>query len=135
MLELVKSLCSVLSNSSAIQSQGVTGIFEELAPLHQATPYIIITEQSSLDEYSHDRRAATEYVYSIKCVDDSRSPIRSRTVSESIDSALTLQPLTVSGYSAFFVRRTSQFSYTEGKDNQFYRHRGGLYAMMLSPDN
>jgi len=133
MLALVRSIYDALTAAN-LAALGVTGIFEDKAKAGQEFPYVIISEQSALDGYSHDRRSHTDYVYSIKCVDNSLSAIRCREVSEAIDTALTLQPLVVVGYSAFFVRRTSQFSYTEERDGQFYRHRGGQYAMMLSPN-
>lgn len=133
MLALVRSIYDALTAAN-LAAIGVTGIFEDKAKVGQEFPYVIISEQSALDGYSHDRRSHTDYVYSIKCVDNSLSAIRCREVSEAIDTALTLQPLAVVGYSAFFVRRTSQFAYTEERDGQFYRHRGGQYAMMLSPN-
>lgn len=133
MLALVRAIYAALE-AAGMAGLGVTGIFEDKAKAGQEFPYIIISEQSALDGYSHDRRSHTDYVYSIKCVDSSLSAIRCREISEAIDAALTLQPLTVTGYTAFFVRRTSQFAYTEERDGQFYRHRGGQYAMMLSPN-
>lgn len=142
MLALSKAIWSALSESSAIQALGVTQIVQDVvvdgvqrAPESTGplVPYIVIQKQAAIDNYVHDRRSSTNFTYLIKCVDASPSVERAELVAEAIDSTLDLQALAIDGGMATqFLHRRQAVSYSEVKNGVIYRHRGGIYAMMVA---
>jgi hypothetical protein len=102
---LNSALYSRLQTTSAITSQlsGTTAIYNQQAPEGAVLPYVVFSTPSELDENMTQNRTKNNVVY-IRAYSGS-SAAQAGSIDAAIDTALHLIPLTVTGWSNFWMVR------------------------------
>ena len=126
---LEEALFNKLSDSS-IEASGATGAYNRIAPQGSALPYIIFQWQGGGDENSSPRRARNT-LYAVQALavtlDDADA------IDAAVDALLHHQPLTVPGWSAFWLAREGDIAYQEvDPTGRPIFHAGGLYRVRMS---
>jgi hypothetical protein len=102
---LNSALYSRLQTTSAITSllSGTTAIYNQQAPEGAILPYVVFSTPSEIDENMTQNRTKNNVVY-IRAYSGS-SAAQAGSIDAAIDTALHLIPLTVTGWSNFWMVR------------------------------
>lgn len=111
---------------------GTAAIYHRVAPQGADAPYIVFNQQAGTPSYTMGQRAWDELLYQVKGVTQDSSSVVAGSIADRIDTVLTDQPLSVTGGSAFYVRRSSDVDYAEVDRGEVYNHEGGLYRLYVS---
>ena len=111
----------------------VTGVYAILAPDDAKFPLVVYQKLHSVDSYTLSRRIETNYSYQIKAINRGRSKSAIGSAMQCIDELLTLQPLAVTGYQVYVVRRTGDIpDYQELIGDTIYFHVGAEFTFELA---
>jgi len=100
------ALASLFNGDTTLTSTyGVTGTFYDMAPDAQAYPFITIGLVTAPDDYTFGVRAWSEALWQVRAWDQDTSARRAARIMARIDTLLTDQALTVSGYRVLVCRR------------------------------
>lgn len=104
--QIGSALVTAITGDSTITSTlGVTGAHMDLAPDTASYPFVTLSFITGPDIYTFGTRAWTDGLWQIRAWDSRPSTKRVADVMERIDTVLTDQTLTVTGYRTLIVRR------------------------------
>lgn len=124
---LPEALCATIE---AALGGDVTGVFQDEAPEGQAFPYVIFNQVAAPDDYTFKLRSKTTYVMQVSVWDQGNDKTRVEGLAARIDTALTDQPLNVTGHKQ--TRRDDSFSFTMRENGVAYPQVGGNYRIVVS---
>lgn len=120
-------------------SLGVTGIWEEVAPAGEATPYIIFDLMADTDVYQFGSRAYRDLIVLVKCYVSGNETTgvdsaAAEQLAYEVDNTLHFNSLTVDGMPTIMLTRRS---WAKGRDPDeagiTYLWRGGIYDVRRRP--
>ena len=132
MNELSTAIYSKLQGTSAIRSllAGTTAIYHMQAPEGQAYPYIVFNVQGGGDENQSQHRTKNLVVF-VRAY-SAVSPAQAESIDAQVDTALHLVPLTVTGWSNFWLARETDIELVENEPNARPIYTvGGMYRVRL----
>lgn len=132
MNELSTAIYSKLQGTSAIRSllAGTTAIYHMQAPEGQAYPYIVFNVQGGGDENQSQHRTKNLVVF-VRAY-SAVSPAQAGSIDAQVDTALHLVPLTVTGWSNFWLARETDIELVENEPNARPIYTvGGMYRVRL----
>lgn len=132
MNELSAAIYSKLQGTSAIRSllAGTTAIYHMQAPEGQAYPYIVFNVQGGGDENQSQHRTKNLVVF-VRAY-SAVSPAQAGSIDAQVDTALHLVPLTVTGWSNFWLARETDIELVENEPNARPIYTvGGMYRVRL----
>lgn len=139
MLEIEAALYQKLTADAALTSllATPTSIYNTIVPQGSAAPYVVFSEQASVDHHTVGRASAWELVtYQVKALTESQAPATSSEAAEAIRAAIDLLlndgTLTVAGYSLMVCRRVNRIKYPEVFDGLVVWHVGSTYQIGVS---
>lgn len=135
MNELNTALYSRLQGTSAVTSllAGTTSIYHLRAPNNAGYPYIVFSIQGGGDE--NDTANRTKNLVLFIRAYSGVSAKQAGSVDAQIDAALHLTPLTVSGWTDFWLAREEDLEAVESEpDGQSIYMRGGFYRVRLDKE-
>ena len=114
----------------ALEASGATGVYNRIAPQGAAPPYVIFQWQGGGDENMTPKRARNT-LYAVQALagtlDDAEA------IDAAVDGLLHLQPLTVPGWSHFWLAREGDIAYQEvDPAGRPIFHSGGVYRIRIS---
>lgn len=129
-----------LATDAALKLLMPDGVYFDQAPTGK-TRFVIVTLQSSLDDYVENASAFEDAVYMVKAVARTAigigdtSNVSTDSAAKRIHEILQDATLTIVGYVTMILQRTERIRYTEPDDNADLRwlHKGGLYQLVASP--
>jgi hypothetical protein len=116
-----------------------TAVYNREAPAQATGPYVVFAKQTGADDNDNPHRAR-QLLYLIKgVVSDvigtgaSKTLKNAQTIDDAIDAAFHRQPMTVTGWTNFWLVRESDVSYQEDAPGgrRFY-HAGGIYRVRIA---
>ncbi len=124
------ALYTRLQSTSGVTSllAGTTAIYHLRAPKDQAYPYIVFSIQGGGDENqtSHRTKALVYFVRAYAA----NSAAQAGSVDQAVDTALHLVPLTVTGWSNFWLAREADLEIPETTpQGETVYMSGGLYRL------
>lgn len=128
---LNSAIFSRLSGGTALTTAlGGTAIYYQVAPDERALPYVVWSFQSGPTEPQRTRHRDPEaLVYVRAYADDAAEAGR---IDAHIDSLLHARPLTVTGYTNYWIGRTQSIADVEIDETQFKTYSAGaLYDLRL----
>lgn len=114
-----------------------TSVYQRRVPQGDGRyPCVLFQKQAGTDDNDNPHRAR-QLVYLVKgIVADPRSGGRSGTnagaIDDQIDAALSMRPLTVTGWTNFWLARESDVDYEEDDAGKRFYHVGGLYRLRIA---
>jgi hypothetical protein len=121
-----------LSAATALTSllSGTTAIYNNQAPESVTYPYVIFSLQSGIDENMTQHRTKNMLVYARAY--SGSSALQAGSIDAQIDTALHLVPLTVSGWTNFWMVREQDLELVENPPTgeQVFMS-GGLYRVRI----
>ena len=129
------ALYSRLQTTSAITSllAGTTAIYNLQAPNNASYPYIIFSLQGGGDD--NDTANRTKNLVLFVRAYSGVSALQAGSIDAQIDTALHLVPLTVSGWTDFWLAREEDLETVETEPNgQKIYMQGGFYRARLDKD-
>ena len=132
MNELSAAIYSKLQGTSAIRSllAGTDAIYHMQAPEGQAYPYIVFNVQGGGDENQSQHRTKNLVVF-VRAY-SAVSPAQAGSIDAQVDTALHLVPLTVTGWSNFWLARETDIELVENEPNARPIYTvGGMYRIRL----
>ena len=132
MNELTAAIYSKLQGTSAIRSllAGTDAIYHMQAPEGQAYPYIVFNVQGGGDENQSQHRTKNLVVF-VRAY-SAVSPAQAGSIDAQVDTALHLVPLTVTGWSNFWLARETDIELVENEPNARPIYTvGGMYRVRL----
>ena len=128
---LETALRSRLTSTAGLTAllSGTAAVYNRTAPQGAVLPYIVFRAQAD-DTETVDPHRREDAVYAVKALATSQTV--AGLIEAQIDSALDNAPLTVSGYTNFWLRRMGGVTYEEAGPTGYIYHQGGLYRIRLS---
>lgn len=125
------ALVTRLRSQSGLTSllSGTTAIYNRTAPQGAVLPYVVFRPQADATE-TVDPHRREDVIYSVRAVAADQSA--ANLISAQVDLALDNQPLTVSGATNFWLRRSGGTAYEEVGPTGYIYHDGGLYHIRLT---
>jgi uncharacterized protein DUF3168 len=131
------AIYSRLQTTSAITSllAGTTAIYNMQAPEGQAYPYIVFNLQGGGDVNDTQNRLKNLIVFVRTYTQGGVGAAQGGSIDAQVDTALHLNPLTVSGWTNIWLAREQDIELV-GNDptGQRYYTTGGLYRVMIDKD-
>jgi len=134
MNELNTAIYSKLQSPSAIRSllAGTTAIYHLQAPEGQAYPYVVFNVQAGGDENITPRRTKDLRVWVRAYAAGANGAAQAGSIDAQIDTALHLVPLTVSGWTNFWLARVQDIELVENEPSGRQVHTcGGVYRIRI----
>lgn len=117
-------------NAALITELGGTAIYRDLAPRGRATPFVIISQLSALEENATPSRSERR-VYLVKGV--AATLAAAEEIAVDIDAALNEATITASGYAGYWCVRESFVSSIElDTTGETFGHAGGEYVVRVN---
>ena len=129
------AIYSRLQGTSGITSllSGTTAIYNLQAPKNAVYPYIVWSHQGGGDENETANRTKNLLVF-IRAYSGA-SAAQAGSIDAQIDTALHLSPLTVSGWTDFWLAREQDLETVENEpDGQRIYMTGGMYRIRLDKE-
>lgn len=109
---------------------GGTAIYYQMAPDAQPLPYVVFSYQSGPTEPQRTRHRDPEALVYVRAY--AANPALAGTLDALIDARLHAQPLTVTGYTNYWLGRTQSFAGVEGDPaEQKTWNAGAVYDIRL----
>jgi hypothetical protein len=131
---LNSAIYSRLQTTSAVRSllAGTTAIYYMQAPMSQDYPYIVWNIQGGGDENMTQNRTKNLLVYIRAYATGSQGAAQAGSIDAQIDTALHLSPLTVSGWTNFWLARVQDIDTVQNEPSgQMVASSGGLYRIRI----
>jgi hypothetical protein len=126
------AIYSRLSGATALTSllSGTTAIYSNQAPESATYPYVVFSLQSGVDENMTPHRTKNELIFARAY--SGNSALQAGSIDAQIDTALHLVPLTVSGWTNFWMVREQDLELVENPPTggQIFMS-GGLYRVRI----
>lgn len=132
---LYTALYSRLQTTSAVTSllSGTTAIYNLQAPNNATYPFVVFSLQGGGDDNDTANRTKNLLVF-VRAY-SGVSALQAGSIDAQIDTALHLAPLTVSGWTDFWLAREEDLETVETEpDGQHIYMRGGFYRVRLDKD-
>lgn len=129
---LNSAIYSRLQTTSALTAllSGTTAIYHQKAPDNATLPYVIWNTQGGGDENLSPHRTKNLVVY-VRCY-SGVSALQAGSIDSQVDTALHLSPLTVTGWTDFWLARETDIELVETQPNgQYIFNQGGMYRARL----
>jgi hypothetical protein len=129
---LETALYSRLSGGTALTGAlGGTAIYNTVVPVNATFPACVFQLQGGGDENITPKRSKS-LLYTVKAV-SATSAKAAGVIDAEIDTLLHGKPITVTGYTNFWLFRESDISYAEPNGaGGYYWHVGGVYRIRLA---
>lgn len=116
-----------------------TAVYTQEAPQGATYPFVVFNKQAGTDDNDNPHRAR-QLLYQVKAIVGSKQATGADytlkdalTIDDQIDAALHLKPLTVTGWSNFWLVRESDVLYQEdASGGKHFYHAGGLYRLRIA---
>lgn len=115
-----------------------TSVYTQEAPQGAAYPMVVFNKQAGTDDNDNPHRAR-QLLYQVKAIVASKQATGADytlkdalAIDEQIDAALHLKPLTVTGWTNFWIVRESDVLYDEDASGKRFYHAGGLYRLRIA---
>jgi hypothetical protein len=134
--QIERGLYAALTSSTALTSllAGTASVYNTLAPANAVLPYVVFQKQSNVPVYTNGGLAYENAVYMVKGVVESPSKAVVGEIASRINTALTDQPLTVTGYKHLMTRRISDIDYSEVVAGKTVQHAGASFRIAADPN-
>lgn len=130
-------LYSTLTNNAPLQALGVGGVvkvFHRVAPEIEVNPFCVFQSMTpGTDVYTLSQRAYIDAVYKVEAYTRGPSNKVCQQLAEAIDTALTDQALTVTGWGLMYIRREQILDTTEESAGVLWNRIGALYRIFVRP--
>lgn len=123
------------TGSGGLMTLMTDGVYIDVAP-PGSTKFVLVSLAAHEDEYQFNDAAYERSLYLVKAVDLNQSGTRAKAAADRIQTVLQDQPLTITGYDHMLTSREERVRYTETdgvEPNTRWQHRGGRYAVYVSP--
>jgi hypothetical protein len=109
---------------------GSASIYNGIGAQDSAAPKVTIHKQAGTPSYTLAAKAWESEIYTVKAITKGPSMGLAGTIAERIDTTLTDQAISVSGGSAFYLRRESDIEYQESTEGGvIWNHVGAMYRV------
>ncbi len=133
---LDQALFSKLANTSAVTSllaDGSASIYHLQAKNNATLPYIVFSQQGGGDD--NDTANRTKNLVKFVRAYSGVSALQAGSIDAQIDTALHLVPLTVSGWTDFWIAREEDLETIETEPNGQKKYmQGGFYRLRLDKE-
>lgn len=123
---------TTLSNLLGPAASGYAkGIYFQVAPAGAAFPYVIFQKQAGTPTDTFSTPGfMDEDVWLVKAVDRDTTADDAEAIAARVMTLLNDAPLSISGKSLLYLRRTSDVEYPEVENGVTYHHVGSLYRLI-----
>ena len=132
--EVETALYSKLTGASSLTSllAGTAAVYNGIAPEGASYPYVLFAQMSGVDDHDTSHRAR-QLIYVIQGVSKVGLP-QAGSIDAAVDALLHMVPLSVSGWSTFWIARESDVRMTDfdAADRTKYFRSGGTYRLRIS---
>ena len=126
----MNELWQAIYSRGTATAAGSYGVYDSIAPQNAALPYVVFQQQAWGVEALDPRRREDAYV-SIRAISQTGFA-QAGSIDAAIDTAFDNMPLSVSGHTNIWLKRTEQIRYVETADDKRYYHQGGIYRIRLT---
>lgn len=118
------------STLASYLAAGTASIYNGIGAQDSVAPKVTVHKQAGTPQYTLSAKAWENEIYTIKAITKGPSMGLAGTIAERIDAVLSDQQISVSGGSAFYLRRESDIEYQESVEGGVvFNHIGGMYRV------
>lgn len=127
------AVVALLQADATLAGLAPGGVFPELAPEKNPTPYVIVALESHEDVQEQGRTAFEDAVYLVMAIDKAEDAAAVNAVYARAHAVLAAGPLTVSGFTTMDVVRLGRQRLAERDGSVIWRFVGGRYRVQVDP--
>ena len=116
-------------NVEAVTNEATGGVYNGIAPMGTAPPYVVFQAMSKVDEYWSFTGRGGNAIYMVNAIDRSPWPKSAGDIDTQVDTVLQDASLSITGHALLWCRREEDIYLAEDQDGIIYQHVGGLYRI------